>query len=172
MTAIQYLLLFSLVSNNLTNYGRRHFKLFTNCYVSWDTLYYPFYLQQARLAPISILEVLSLLPPTSQFSSQLHTGGTIHPTSNMLVSSQFYTGGTIPPTTNKLVQLLATCWRYYPSYLQQTSLASSSILEATPLPLTSQVNFQPHTGGSIPPISNKLVQLQLNPKYYIHRKNL
>ena len=39
MTAIQYLLLFSLVSNNLTNYGRRHFKLFTDCYVSWDTLY-------------------------------------------------------------------------------------------------------------------------------------
>ena len=23
----------------LKNYGRRHFKLFTNCYVSWDTLY-------------------------------------------------------------------------------------------------------------------------------------
>ena len=26
-------------SNNLSNYGRRHFKLFTNCHVSWDTLY-------------------------------------------------------------------------------------------------------------------------------------
>ena len=29
----------SLVSDNLTSYGRRHFKLFTNCHVSWDTLY-------------------------------------------------------------------------------------------------------------------------------------
>ena len=29
----------SLVSNNLTNYVRRHFKLFTNCHISWDTLY-------------------------------------------------------------------------------------------------------------------------------------
>ena len=27
------------VSNNLKNYGRRHFKIFTNCHVSWDTLY-------------------------------------------------------------------------------------------------------------------------------------
>ena len=27
------------MSNSLTNYGRRHFKLFTNCHVSWDTLY-------------------------------------------------------------------------------------------------------------------------------------
>ena len=33
------MLLFSLVSNNLKNYGRRHFKLFTYCHVSWDTLY-------------------------------------------------------------------------------------------------------------------------------------
>ena len=24
----------------LKNYGRRHFKIFTNCHVSWDTLYY------------------------------------------------------------------------------------------------------------------------------------
>ena len=38
MTAMKYFLLFSLVSNNLTDYGRRHFKLFTNCHVSWDTL--------------------------------------------------------------------------------------------------------------------------------------
>ena len=29
---------YSLISNSLTNYGRRHFKLFTNCHVSWDTL--------------------------------------------------------------------------------------------------------------------------------------
>ena len=36
MSAIKYFLLFSLVSNNLTNYGRRHFKLFTNCHVSWE----------------------------------------------------------------------------------------------------------------------------------------
>ena len=28
-----------MVLNNLTNYGRRHSKLFTNCHVSWDTLY-------------------------------------------------------------------------------------------------------------------------------------
>ena len=33
------MLLVSLASNNLSNYGRRHFKLFTNCHVSWDTLY-------------------------------------------------------------------------------------------------------------------------------------
>ena len=30
-----------MVLNNLTNYVRRHFKLFTNCHVSWDTLYSP-----------------------------------------------------------------------------------------------------------------------------------
>ena len=30
-----------MVSNNLENYGRRHFKIFTNCHVSWDTLYIP-----------------------------------------------------------------------------------------------------------------------------------
>ena len=30
----------SFLSNNLTNYGRWHSKLFTNCHVSWDTLYY------------------------------------------------------------------------------------------------------------------------------------
>ena len=35
-----YVLLFSFVSKNLTNYGRRHLKLFTNCHVSWDTLYH------------------------------------------------------------------------------------------------------------------------------------
>ena len=39
MTAMLYFLLFSFVSKNLTNYGRRHLKLFTNCHVSWDTLY-------------------------------------------------------------------------------------------------------------------------------------
>ena len=38
MTAMLYFLLFSFVSMNLTNYGRRHLKLFTNCHVSWDTL--------------------------------------------------------------------------------------------------------------------------------------
>ena len=32
------MLLVSLISNNLSSYGRRHFKLFTNCHVSWDTL--------------------------------------------------------------------------------------------------------------------------------------
>jgi len=39
MDAIKYLLLFFLETNNLTYYERRHFKLFTNCHVSWDTLY-------------------------------------------------------------------------------------------------------------------------------------
>ena len=38
-SAIYCLVLFSLVSNNLTNYGRRHFKIFSNCHDSWDTLY-------------------------------------------------------------------------------------------------------------------------------------
>ena len=33
------MLLVTLVSNNLSNYGRRHLELFTNCHVSWDTLY-------------------------------------------------------------------------------------------------------------------------------------
>ena len=32
-------LLLSLVLNNSPHYGRRHTKLFTNCHVSWDTLY-------------------------------------------------------------------------------------------------------------------------------------
>ena len=36
--------LLSLVSNNLPNRGRGHSKLFTNCHVSWDTLYRSFYL--------------------------------------------------------------------------------------------------------------------------------
>ena len=31
------MLLDSFVSNNLSNFGREHFKLFTNCHVSWDT---------------------------------------------------------------------------------------------------------------------------------------
>ena len=38
------MLLVSLVSNNLSNYERRHFKLFTNCHVLWDTLYEKTYL--------------------------------------------------------------------------------------------------------------------------------
>ena len=37
MTAIMY---FKSFFNNLTNYERRHFKLFTKCLVSWDTLYF------------------------------------------------------------------------------------------------------------------------------------
>ena len=28
-----------MVLNNLSSHGRRHLKLFTNCHVSWDTLY-------------------------------------------------------------------------------------------------------------------------------------
>ena len=39
ITAMLYFLLFPFVSKNLTNYGRRHLKLFTNCHVLWDTLY-------------------------------------------------------------------------------------------------------------------------------------
>jgi len=38
MTALGYFC-HSLVSNDFTNYGTRHFKLFTNCHVSWYTLY-------------------------------------------------------------------------------------------------------------------------------------
>ena len=39
MDAIKYLsLLFFLVTNSLIYYGRRYFKLFTNCHVSWVTL--------------------------------------------------------------------------------------------------------------------------------------
>ena len=38
MTAMLYFLLFSFVLKNLTNCGRRHKKLFTNCHVSRDTL--------------------------------------------------------------------------------------------------------------------------------------
>ena len=35
---MKYFSLFSLTSNNLTNYKRRNFKLLSNCHVSWDTL--------------------------------------------------------------------------------------------------------------------------------------
>ena len=37
MADIENFIFFSWGSNNLTNYGRRHFKVFTNCHVSWDT---------------------------------------------------------------------------------------------------------------------------------------
>ena len=39
MDGIKCLLLFSLVTENLKYYERTHFKLFTNCHVSWDTMY-------------------------------------------------------------------------------------------------------------------------------------
>ena len=39
MAGIKMFIIFSWGSNNLTNYGKRHFKLFTNCHVSWDILY-------------------------------------------------------------------------------------------------------------------------------------
>jgi len=42
MTTMKYFLLISLLSNNLTNCGRRHFKLFTNYNVSWDTSFFSF----------------------------------------------------------------------------------------------------------------------------------
>ena len=38
-TKILIFLFFFLVSIKLTTNGRRHFKLFSNCHVSWDTLY-------------------------------------------------------------------------------------------------------------------------------------
>ena len=43
ISAIKYSLLVSLVLNKLTNYGRRHFKQFTNCHVLWDTLFIEFH---------------------------------------------------------------------------------------------------------------------------------
>ena len=66
-----YLLLFSFVSKNLTNYGRRHLKLFTNCRVSWDTLYQgmtQFVLQKICDVGLQHIRVKSLytLPPPSQ----------------------------------------------------------------------------------------------------------
>ena len=45
-----FLMLF-LVLNNLTNYGRRHSKLFNNCHVSWDTL---FILKQTKLLRVPL----------------------------------------------------------------------------------------------------------------------
>ena len=48
--------MFCLVSNHLTNYGRRHFKLFTYCHVLWDTLYhsYLFYTYIYKLPSFSL----------------------------------------------------------------------------------------------------------------------
>ena len=40
----------------LKNYGRRHFKIFTNCHVSWDTLYYP--IQYDVGHPVCILSAI------------------------------------------------------------------------------------------------------------------
>ena len=45
MTAMLYFLLFSFVSKNLTNYERRHLKLFTNYHVSWDTLHLNYFVR-------------------------------------------------------------------------------------------------------------------------------
>ena len=49
------MLLVFIVSNNLSNYGSGHFKLFSNCHVSWDTLY--------LLTPRSILNLEVNLTP-------------------------------------------------------------------------------------------------------------
>ena len=61
--------LFSLISNNLTNYGRRHFKLFTNWHVSWDTLYMLFYLPLFLVGLInkifSVNQMIKLVFPRS-----------------------------------------------------------------------------------------------------------
>ena len=51
---IQFTLSFSLISNNLTNYGRRHFKLFTNCHVLWDTLYLQYSTIKLRMWHIKV----------------------------------------------------------------------------------------------------------------------
>ena len=56
-----YFLLFSLVSNSLTN-GSRHFKLFTNCHVSWDTLY----LKPANIWCIYSKQILKIKRNTSR----------------------------------------------------------------------------------------------------------
>ena len=55
-------LLFSLESNNLTNYRGGHFKLFTNCHVSWDTLY----LKPANIWCIYSKQILKIKRNTSR----------------------------------------------------------------------------------------------------------
>ena len=55
---IQFTLSFSLISNNLTNYGRRHFKLFTNCHVLWDTLYLQYSTIKLRMWHIKVATAL------------------------------------------------------------------------------------------------------------------
>ena len=77
MTAMLYFLLFSFVSKNLTNYGRRHLNLFTNCHVSWDTLYQTIWMNQLELCTTTdlwlILETkLSRLSTFLIFNSVVH----------------------------------------------------------------------------------------------------
>ena len=59
MDAIKYLSLFSLVTNNLTYYGRRHFKLLTNCHVSWNILYILSVFEYFHLLCILMLKIHS-----------------------------------------------------------------------------------------------------------------
>ena len=55
-------LLFSFVSKDLTIYERRHLRLFTNCHVSWDTLY----LTTIQLYQIPGLYFTTILLPDSR----------------------------------------------------------------------------------------------------------
>ena len=67
-TAILYFLLFSFVSKSLTNCGRRHLKLFTNCHASWDTLYLRF----TSLICKDIGVIKSVLVAKTQFLCKPH----------------------------------------------------------------------------------------------------
>ena len=67
-----------LVLNNLTNYGRRHSKLFNNYHVSWDTLFIlkqtkllrvPLRIRRVRLCLYGSLEIAILEECKSIFSS-------------------------------------------------------------------------------------------------------
>ena len=55
MIAMLYFLLFSFLSKNLTNYGRRHLKLFTNCHVSWDAPCTYYFMQWGKQREESVL---------------------------------------------------------------------------------------------------------------------
>ena len=52
MTTIQYFLLFSFISNNLTNYGRRHLTHSYKVSCFWDTLYVNTYFESVSRLPI------------------------------------------------------------------------------------------------------------------------
>ena len=59
MTAINFfLLLFIWYQRTYNYYGRRHFKLFTNCHVSWGTLYLTKTLMICKLLIVSKLYMM------------------------------------------------------------------------------------------------------------------